>query len=480
MNKKVKYLDKYKMLPNTVKATLWFTVCSFFQKGIQFITVPLFTRLLTVEQYGQFSIYQTWLSLLIIVGTFNLSNDVSINGLNRFETDKNKFISSMQGLSSLITFLIFILYFFNVTYWNNLIKLPQSVIVVMLFEVFFTPSFQLWSIKQKFEYKYKILLLITIFISIINPIISYIAIVNSIDRGSTRILVCSIINICLGFTFYIYNFVNGKHHYDKKYWKFAFFFVLPLIPHYLSGVILNQSDRLMIQYFSGTSDVAIYSLAYSVGMIINIFTASINSSFVPWTYQTYKNRDFRKIKKISLQLTILVAIITFIPVVLAPEVISLMGSASYKNAVWIVPPIAIAAYFNFVYSLFSNIEFYYANGKYAMLASCVSAIINIVLNMLFIPVFGFVAAAYTTLICFIALTFFHYYSMRLIMKRNGTNNEVYNTGAVAICSIILVLLSVACVVLYHYAVIRYLFVLIALFILLVRKDKVINLILSFK
>ncbi|WP_423740969.1 lipopolysaccharide biosynthesis protein, partial [Enterococcus cecorum] len=142
-----------------------------------------------------------------------------------------------------------------------------------------------------------------------------------------------------------------------------------LIPHYLSGVILNQSDRLMIQYFSGTSDVAIYSLAYSVGMIINIFTASINSSFVPWTYQTYKNRDFRKIKKISLQLTILVAIITFIPVVLAPEVISLMGSASYKNAAWIVPPIAIAAYFNFVYSLFSNIEFYYANGKYAMLAS---------------------------------------------------------------------------------------------------------------
>ena len=116
MNKKVKYLDKYKMLPNTVKATLWFTVCSFFQKGIQFITVPLFTRLLTVEQYGQFSIYQTWLSLLIIVGTFNLSNDVSINGLNRFETDKNKFISSMQGLSSLITFLIFILYFFNVPY----------------------------------------------------------------------------------------------------------------------------------------------------------------------------------------------------------------------------------------------------------------------------------------------------------------------------------------------------------------------------
>ena len=42
------------------KAALWFTICGFVQKGISFITVPIFTRLLTTEQYGVVSIFYSW------------------------------------------------------------------------------------------------------------------------------------------------------------------------------------------------------------------------------------------------------------------------------------------------------------------------------------------------------------------------------------------------------------------------------------
>ena len=49
-----KLLDKYKKIPAPVKAGLWFFICTVLQKGIVFLTVPIFTRLLTTEQYGLF------------------------------------------------------------------------------------------------------------------------------------------------------------------------------------------------------------------------------------------------------------------------------------------------------------------------------------------------------------------------------------------------------------------------------------------
>ena len=64
-----KIITKYKNLPEAVKASLWFTICSILQKGISFITVPIFTRLLTTEQYGVVSIFYSWESIFIIFCT---------------------------------------------------------------------------------------------------------------------------------------------------------------------------------------------------------------------------------------------------------------------------------------------------------------------------------------------------------------------------------------------------------------------------
>ena len=43
--------SKYRSLSVQAKAALWFTICSFLQKGISFITVPIFTRLMSTEEY---------------------------------------------------------------------------------------------------------------------------------------------------------------------------------------------------------------------------------------------------------------------------------------------------------------------------------------------------------------------------------------------------------------------------------------------
>ncbi len=64
-----------------------------------------------------------------------------------------------------------------------------------------------------------------------------------------------------------------------------------------------------------------------------------------------------------------------------------------------------SVFFMFLYPLFANIEFYYEKTKFVMVASCSGALLNILLNYIFIGLYGYYAAGYTTLICYMVFFF---------------------------------------------------------------------------
>ena len=101
---------RVKQLSPAVKASLCFAVFSMLQKGISLITVPLFTRLLTTEQYGQFTLYQSWLSLVTIFATLYLYYGVFNNGMTKYKQDRQRCIAAMQGLSTVATLVVFAVY----------------------------------------------------------------------------------------------------------------------------------------------------------------------------------------------------------------------------------------------------------------------------------------------------------------------------------------------------------------------------------
>ena len=96
---KMSLLKKYRSLPVQAKASIWFLICAFLQKGISVLTTPIFTRLLTAAEYGQFNVFNSWLSILQIFISLNLSFGVYAQGLVKFSEDRYVFSSSMQGLS---------------------------------------------------------------------------------------------------------------------------------------------------------------------------------------------------------------------------------------------------------------------------------------------------------------------------------------------------------------------------------------------
>ena len=103
-------LDKYNKMNIIAKASFWFLICSFMQKGITFIVTPIFTRLLTTAEYGRFNVFTSWEYMLNIIVSLCLSFGVYQQGLVKYEDDMKKFSSSMQGLTLFLVLLWTIIY----------------------------------------------------------------------------------------------------------------------------------------------------------------------------------------------------------------------------------------------------------------------------------------------------------------------------------------------------------------------------------
>ena len=114
--------SKYRSLSVQAKAALWFTICSFLQKGISFITVPIFTRLMSTEEYGTYTVYLSWLQILTIMTSLYLFNGVYDNAMAKYEKQRDEYTSAMQGLTLVITGAVFALYCFTSGFWEKIFK----------------------------------------------------------------------------------------------------------------------------------------------------------------------------------------------------------------------------------------------------------------------------------------------------------------------------------------------------------------------
>ena len=448
-------ISRYKNLSPTVKASLWFMVCSFIQKGIAFFTVPIYTRMLTTEEYGVYSVYLSWENIFLIFATLNLSAGVFNNGMVKYENNRNIFISSMQGLSTVCTVVVWGIYCVLMTPINGLTKLNTHIMLIMFCQIFFSPAYSYWMVRKRFEYKYRAIVLITLCIAIGTPIFSIFLLKKLEDPVNAVILGYAIPQIAIGAYFYIFNWAKGRIFFDKKLWRYGAGFNIPLIPHYLSYIILGQSDRVMINSLCGPSDAGIYTLAYQIAIVINLVTNAIDASFNPWTYKKLKEKEYIAIRRVTNCLIIVFSIGVLGLTLIAPELLLFCAPSEYQAAKWVMPPVIMGCFFMFIAGAFMRVEFFHEKKKFIMLASSLAAILNIVLNIVFIPLVGFIAAAYTTLVTYFIFSIFHYVAVCKTCKKNAYEDLPFNGKVIYGISTIVILVVAACLLLYNNIILRY-------------------------
>lgn len=466
-------IRKYQVLSKAKKATLWITLCSFLQRGLSFITVPIFTRLLSTADYGSVSVYQSWEMVATYLVTLGVTYGGFNNGMIRFKTDREGYTSSVVGLVFALGLLWIALSAVLSDYVVALTGLPLTLVSLLFVEVVVKGVYDIWTSRMRFDYEYRKLVPASLLLSVAVPALGVVFVVMASDKVLARILSFVLVEAAFAVVLSACMLRRGRRLFKWEYWKFTLLFNFPLLPHYLSQVVLSSSDRIMIANLCTASDAGVYSIAYSVGMIMTLLTNSLNSTVVPWLYRTLDAKQFGRIGRTSASLLGLIAVVIAVVDILAPEVVGILAPGEYSEAMQLVPVIAASVFFMFLYSYCSNIEFYYEKTGLAAIASVVAALLNIVLNALFIPVFGYRAAGYTTLACYMVLGAAHYiFSQRVARARTGS--AVLDWRIIIGLSCVFVAVSLVLPLLYPYPVARYAVFAAFLVVTLSRRRAIIN------
>ena len=219
--------------------------------------------------------------------------------------------------------------------------------------------------------------------------------------------------------------------------------------------VMDQFDRIMIQKLVGLTAAGIYSVAYNAGMLLKIVTQSANNALIPWEYERLEKKQMKEFDNVLFVVFIAVACIAMFFICFAPEMMRILAGEKYYEAVYAIPPVVIGLFFLFMYTTFANVEFFYEQNRFTMYISMIGAVANIIMNYFGIKMFGYIAAAYTTLICYIIFAFSHYVYMTYSVKKALQIDKVFKTNRLLILSAVVIFGGIAVAYLYKYTILRY-------------------------
>ena len=451
----MKLLVRYRGLSASVRTSIWFTVCNFLQRGCALLTTPIFTRLLTPAEYGICNLYFALFDVFILFTSLKLPYEGLNNGLIRHEDDPDGYTASMFGLISVLTCITGGLYFLLRRWIDGFTGLGGPLMAVLFVQLLFQPAMMLWTNRARFDAQYRIPVIVTLAGTVAGPVIAVLAVVLTPYAAEARIIALAAVQVCIGAVCAGVLLVRGKRLYRRDYWRFALSFNLPLLPYYLSQSLLGQSDRLMINYYEGSGKAALYSVAYTAGTLMQLAVSAVNGSLCPWMYKKMKAGAYGDIAAVVRLLCVLLGAGCLCMTAAAPDLIALLATEEYREAVWIVPPVSASVFFVFVYMMFANVEMYFGENRGISAVSLAAGTANVVLNAVCIPRIGYMAAGWTTLFSYMLLALLHGVLMRRACRRHGVRAALLPVGSMLAVSAGVVLLTLGMLALYRVPYLRY-------------------------
>ena len=204
-------LNVYKNLSTPARASIWFLVCNILQMGLNVLSTPIFTRIMEQEEFGITNTYNSWRSILIIFTSLNLSYGVFNNAMVKYEDAKTRdqYVSSMQCLYTLITFSYFVFYLIARDWCNRVLNMSTGLVILMFVDLLCYPALLFWSGRQRYEFKYKGLVIITLLMSVISIAAGVVAVCLSENKAMAKIVSTIAVNVIFSGAFYLYHFINA-------------------------------------------------------------------------------------------------------------------------------------------------------------------------------------------------------------------------------------------------------------------------------
>lgn len=397
-----------------LKAGIFYIVGQLFIRGLTFLTTPVYTRLLTRAQYGEIRVYESW--LLIMVPVMSLSLFRSVDRAKYDMGEKyNEFVSSVQTLSYLSIFGFFGICMLFRPQVQEFWGMTDVMFFMAFLYVFGYTSILFMQRREKQMMRYKASIFITTATIVPATVLSILLIYWGRVQGylnklvELRIWGFYVPQVIGGLIVAVLLWKQGGKFIQREYWKYALKYSLPLIPEALSIQIMNQADKIMIQFLVGYEYTGIFALGTTISFIIWIVEDSVWNAFLPWMYEKISQDETADIENPWTILMHGFGILSWYLVVLAPEIVAVLGSKEYRMAVFLIAPMVTGTLIRFYSYIYTAIQNYYKKTAYVAAGTILAMVINVILNYVCIIRFGYMAAAYTTAASYLILLVFQGY-----------------------------------------------------------------------
>ncbi len=406
-------MNQYKSL---IKNSFLFAIGTIGSSAISFFMLPLYTRMLTTSEYGQLDILQTTISLLIPLVTFQV-----VEAVFRFSVDMRDKDSASKVLTNgiflclvgmLITLLLFPIF-------NN--SEPFATYTAVFYLMMFLTIFH-GIIKQ--------------FVRGLEKIKTFVA-ADLIYTGSfVTFNVVFLVNLRMGLRGYflsmvlahlvaiivliifanVFKYLNLKS-FNKKLLKTMLIYSMPLIPNGLMWWVMNVSDRYILTYFLGFDATGIYSVSYKFPSLITLMNSIFFMAWQLSAMQEYGKEGYDSFyKNIFGVLSSFLLLITAVVLLILKPLMSVFVADAFYESWKYVPLLLVGTVFQAFSSFFGTNYTASKKTKGAFTTSVYGAIVNIVINLLLIPIWGIQAAAFSTMLAYLTMWFLRIFDTKKFVK----------------------------------------------------------------
>jgi len=436
---------------NLTSSVLWYTVGNVFIKAVSFLLLPLYSNIIPVGEFGNYALI---MSFYAIASVFYQSGLPS--GLTKFYTQEQNAAEKRRVFSSVFNFVIVLSLVLSAVViltsglFSNLVfgsgGFAKLFIIISLLLLLDTCTYFLLHL-LKTEEKAKSVALYSLCSAMVVLALN-VVFVYVLRMGITGILYAQLGGSLLLAAILI---PSIKAYYERiidgKILKAMLVFSLPLIVSGFFSAFLDAADRFFLNLYHGSGVTGVYSFAYRIALLMNVFVISFRTAWLPRSIALVKEDNYRYTFGNTLTKLISISGIIFLGVILLVKNLftyKIFGvylfNPQYAGGMVILPYVLCAYFLNGIASFYSVYPYLYKSSRYLFMADFYAFIINILLNFILIPAYGMTGAALATLLGYVAMAGYLIIisADKLIFKHNFLSD-----GAIIILTVIFYLISLA-------------------------------------